>query len=70
MINSYLFEFHYINKINYTLFPVFYSYDGKVGFNEELTFEEIANREDKRRNKMNILVYDNNQTIINNNINK
>ena len=22
---------------------IFYSYDGKVGFNEELTFEEIAN---------------------------
>ena len=35
---------------------LFFSYDGKVGFNEELTFEEIANTEDKRRNKMNIIV--------------
>ena len=46
---------------------IFYSYDGKVGFNEELSFEEIANREDKRRNKMNILVYANQTIIINNN---
>ena len=46
---------------------IFYSYDGKVGFNEELSFEEIANREDKRRNKMNILVYTNQTIIINNN---
>ena len=51
-------------KINNNM-TIFYSYDGKVVLNEELTFEEIANREDKRWNKMNILVYDN-QTIINN----
>ena len=51
-------------KINNNM-NIFYSYDGKVGFNEELTFEEIANREDKRRNKMNIFIYDN-QTVINN----
>ena len=38
---------------------IFYSYNGKPGINEELTFEEISNREDKRRNKMSILVYDN-----------
>ena len=54
-------------KINKNM-NIFYSYNGKVGFNEELTFEEIANREDKKRNKMNILVYDN-QTIINYNNN-
>ena len=38
---------------------VFYSYDGKVGFNEEITFVETANSEDKKRNKMSILVYEN-----------
>ena len=49
------------NNIN-----IFYSYNGEVGFNEELTFEVIANSEDKRRNKMNIIVFDN-QTMIKNN---
>ena len=38
---------------------IFYSYNGKVGINEELTFEQISNSEDKGRNKMSILVYDN-----------
>ena len=51
-------------KINNNM-NIFCSYDGKVGFNDELTFEEVANREDKRRNKMNIFIYDN-QTVINN----
>ena len=37
---------------------IFYFYDGKVGINEELTFEETLNAEDKKRNKMNILVYE------------
>ena len=44
---------------------IFYAYDGKVGINEELSFEEVANLEDKRRNKMSILVIDN-QTVIKN----
>ena len=44
-----------------------YIYSGNSNINEELKFEEIANQEDKLRNKMNILVYDNNN-IINNNI--
>ena len=38
---------------------IFYSYDGKVGINEESTFEEVANSEDKRRNKMNVIVFEN-----------
>ena len=38
---------------------IFYSYDGKVGFNEELTFEETANLADKKRKKMSILVFEN-----------
>ena len=37
---------------------IFYFYDGKVGINEELTFEQTLNAEDKKRNKMNILVYE------------
>ena len=46
---------------------IFYSYDGKIGLNEELTFEQTANSEDKKRNKMNILVYENQTEIIINN---
>ena len=46
---------------------IFYSYDGKIGLNEELTFEQTANSEDKKRNKMNILVYENQPEIIINN---
>ena len=38
---------------------IFYIYDGKVGINAELTFVEVANSEDKRRNKMNIIVFEN-----------
>ena len=37
---------------------IFYSYDGKVGINEELTFEETLNSVDKKRNKMSILVFE------------
>ena len=37
---------------------IFYSYDGKVGLNEELTFEETLNAEDKKRNKMSVLVFE------------
>ena len=53
------------NNIN-----IFYSYNDQVGFNEELTFGEVANSEDKRRNKMiilvNDLINDNNQNEIRN----
>ena len=38
-------------------------YGGKM-VNEELSFEQQANELDKARNKMNILVYDNNNTIV------
>ena len=38
---------------------IFYLYDGKVRINEELTFEEIANLEDKKRKKMKIIVFEN-----------
>ena len=38
---------------------LFYSYDGKVGINEESTFEKIANTDDKKRKKMNVIVFEN-----------
>ena len=38
---------------------IFYSYDGKVGINEQSTFVKIANSEDKKRKKMNIIVFEN-----------
>ena len=44
-------------------FDIFYSYNGKVGINEELTFEEIANQEDRKINKMNILVNANEKVV-------
>ena len=47
---------------------IFYTYDGKIGINEELTFEEIANREDKGRSKMNIIVFENEFEINTNDI--
>ena len=34
---------------------IFYSYSGKVEINEESTFEEVANTEDKKRNKINVI---------------
>ena len=44
---------------------IIYAYDGKVGINEELAFEEMANLADKTRKKMSILVYDNHTEIKN-----
>ena len=39
---------------------IYFIYSGNNNINEELKFEEIANQEDKIRNKMNIIVNDNN----------
>ena len=47
------------DKMNINKQNIYYSYNGKIGINEELIFEEVANIEDKRRKKMNILVFDN-----------
>ena len=38
---------------------IFYSYDGKLGINEELLFDDIANYEDKKRSRMSVLVNEN-----------
>ena len=62
----------YINKIKVDKNNIYFSYDGKAGnqFNEELTFEEMVNSEDKKRNKMNILVFSNEFKDDNDNDNK
>ena len=46
-------------KVNINNNNIYYSYNGQVGIDEEKKFEEIANSEDKRRKKMNIIVFDN-----------
>ena len=47
------------DKIGLNNNNIYYSYNGQVGIDEEKIFEEIANSEDKRRKKMNIIVFDN-----------
>jgi len=51
----------YLNKINEDKNNIYFSYNGNAGnnFNEELTFQEMMNSEDKKRNKMKILVFKN-----------
>jgi len=52
---------NYLNKINEDKNNIYFSYNGNAGnnFNEELSFKEMINSEDKKRNKMNILVFKN-----------
>ena len=49
----------YLNEINEDKNNVFFSYNENAGnnFNGELTFQEMMNEEDKKRNKMVILVF-------------
>ena len=47
------------DKIGLNNKNLYYSYNGQVRIDEEKKFEEIANDEDKRRKKMNIIVFDN-----------
>ena len=42
---------------------ILYSYNANIGINEELTFNEIANSADKKRNKMSIVVFENEEQI-------
>ena len=51
----------YLNKINEDKNNIYFSYNGNAGnnFNEELLFQEMMNEEDKKINKMNILVFKN-----------
>ena len=52
---------NYLNKIKEDKNNIYFSYNGNArsNFNEELTFQEMINSEDKKRNKMNILVFKN-----------
>ena len=49
----------YLNKINEDKNDIYFSYNGNLLniFNEELTFKEMMNSEDKKINKMKILVF-------------
>ena len=51
----------FINKTGINKNNIYFLYDGKAGtqFNENLTFEEMANTEDKKRKIMKILVMEN-----------
>ena len=44
------------NKINLDINTIFFLYSGNANINGELSFEELANENDKIRNKMNIIV--------------
>ena len=48
----------YLIKIDKKRSDIVFIYNGNNQLKEELTFEEHANKMDKERNKMNILVYE------------
>ena len=48
------------NKITKKGKEIYYTYNGKMGINEDLSFEEAANTEDKKRKRMSVIVNDNN----------
>ena len=50
-------KFLYKNK-NLDINKIFFLYSGNSNINDELSFEEVANENDKIRNKMNIIVND------------
>ena len=51
----------FIEKVKEDKNNIYFSYNGNAGskFDENLTFEKMINSEDKKRNKMNILVFEN-----------
>ena len=49
----------FTDKANLNNKNINYTYNGKLVLNEELTFEELANTEDKIRKKMSFIVFDN-----------
>jgi len=50
----------FFEKTRLDKYSIYFIYSGNNNINEELTFEELANQDDKIRNKMNIIVRDNN----------
>ena len=53
----------YANKIGINISKIYFMYNGNK-INDNKALKDIINEEDKRRNIMNILVYENNNTII------
>ena len=53
----------YVNKVGIDISKLYFIYNGNK-INDNLILNEIFNEEDKRRNIMNILVNENNITII------
>jgi hypothetical protein len=51
----------FIEQVNEDKNNIYFSYDGNVGseFDENLSFEQMINSEDKERNKISILVFRN-----------
>ena len=48
----------YTLKLEKDINSLFFVYSGNIIINDELNFEMIANKDDKLRNKMNIMVND------------
>ena len=49
----------FMDKVNLKNNNIYYTYNDQILNDEELTFEEVANIEDKERKKMNIIIYNN-----------
>ena len=49
----------FLEKTNLEQKNIFYSYNGTIGINEDLRFEKFANYNDRLRNKMSVLVFEN-----------
>ena len=58
----------FISMAKLNLDSVYFIYSGNSNINEELTFDEIANEDDKKSNQMNILVNDVNIEYLNSSI--
>ena len=54
----------YVNKVGIDISKLYFIYNGNKINDNNLILNEIINEEDKRRNIMNILVNENNITII------
>ena len=55
----------FLIKIKKNKEDLYYTYNGNIGIKEELIFKEAANTEDKKRKKMSIIAYDNDDTTNN-----
>ena len=60
----------YTQKLEKDINSLYFVYSGNIILNDELNFEMIANKDDKLRNKMNIVVNDKNYSELNSPIKK